>query len=268
MGETDRPQPGEGQAPSYSGRIFGGGWAITRWAHRGRLATALRLLEGRRFSRATDVGCADGWFVRELLQRGVIDAGVGLDTDPSMLDACRGWAHAYPSLAFFQPDPQTLESLSGASDLVVCLETLEHVEKMTEVAEHLARLARPGGTVLVSVPIELGPSLLVKQTGRWIANRRGEYGYERYSARELVQAGLLGRLTGIHRRDTFSHKGFDYRSARKALDPHIAIERSTYSPVHVFGPVLATTVYWIGRRRDGQKPGHVDDRRMRGGAVG
>lgn len=232
----------------YSHRIFGGGWALTRWAHRGRLATALRLLEGQRFTRAADIGCADGWFLREMLTRRVIGSGVGIDTDPSMLEACQGLAQEYPSLSFVVSNPQTLEPLSGTFDLVACLETLEHVNDVNEVAGQIARLASPAGTVLVSVPIELGPSLIVKQAGRWMASRRGAYGYARYRARELVEAGLLGRLNGIQRIDRVSHKGFDYRRARESLARHVTIERTAYSPVHRLGPMLATTVYWVGRR--------------------
>ena len=101
---------------------------------------------------------------------------------------------------------------------------------------------------MVSVPIEVGPALLVKQAGRWWANRLTDYGYERYAWRELLRAGPgwdAGALTSVN---TYSHKGFDYREVRSMLSRQLQLVRTVYSPLGWTGPWGASTVFWLLRR--------------------
>ena len=78
----------------------------------------------------------------------------------------------------------------------------------------LLRTSSPGARLLISVPIEVGPSLLLKQAGRAFTNLFRPYGYDRYSPWELFQAVALSRTDAFpssHSKDETSrrHKGFD-----------------------------------------------------------
>jgi SAM-dependent methyltransferase len=207
-GGTDVDELQLGDA-GYSRRVFSGGNVLTRWSHRRRSRAALAILRGRRFPQVADVGGADGWFLRELVDAEIADGGATLDIDPALLDAGREQSAGYPTLDFVLSEPEALEPLRGTFDLVACLETLEHVEDPEAVLDTVVSLARPGGAVQVSVPVEVGPALFAKQLGRWLANRRGDYGYGRYPWRELVRAGLLWDTDGIDRDNLHSHKGLD-----------------------------------------------------------
>jgi SAM-dependent methyltransferase len=242
--------PGSGNATAaetYNDRLLTGGSFATRFSHRGRLSTATAVLNGRRFHRAADVGAADGTFLRSLLDRGSIEEGVGIDADPAMLTVGRDRSRGLP-LRFLPPDDAELAASAGMFDLVVCMETLEHVGDPATVVQLVAGLAAPGATLLVSVPIELGPSLIGKQIGRWLANRRGAYGYESYRWSELARAGLLWKTEGMSRVNLHSHKGFDFRTVRRLLAAHASIEQTVYSPVRFLGPAVASTVFWIAKR--------------------
>ena len=57
----------------------------------------------------------------------------------------------------------------GHYDLITCMEVLEHVVETREVIERLCRLLAPGGRLVVSVPVEIGAALVVKQAARRIA---------------------------------------------------------------------------------------------------
>jgi SAM-dependent methyltransferase len=230
----------------YARRIFSGGNALTRWSHRRRSRTALGVLEGRHFDRVADVGGADGWFLRDLVDAGIAEGGVTLDIDPALLDAGRQQSTDYPTLDFALSDPDGLAARQGRFDLVACLETLEHVDDPPGVLDTIVGLTRPGGSVQVSVPVEVGPAVLVKQLGRWLANRRGDYGYGRYSWGDLLRAGVLWRTEGIERANLHSHKGFDYRRIRALLDERITVDRTHWSPVRFLGPIAASTVTWLG----------------------
>ena len=58
--------------------------------------------------------------------------------------------------------------------------------------------------------------MVVKQAGRWLANRGHSYSYERYTLRELWAAGARWKIDSLERQNLFSHKGFDFRQVKKA----------------------------------------------------
>jgi SAM-dependent methyltransferase len=232
----------------YTGRLLAGGSFLTRQSHRSRMDRALRMLDGRKFTTAADVGAADAWYLRAMLERGMVEEAVAIDTDSDALQLAAS-AGDSPSLTFARPDDPALTCRYGTFDFVSCLETLEHVDDVSGVLDEVVELGKPGGTVLISVPVEVGPSLLVKQAGRWLANRRGGYGYERYSWHELWRAGIRWNVEGMQRQNLYSHKAFDFRAVRKLLDARISVTRTAFSPVPMLGPVLASTVYWLGTKR-------------------
>ena len=233
---------------AYRQRLLAGGSLPTRLSHRRRMDRALSILDGRTFRRAADMGAADGWYLQALIRRGDVAEGLAIDDDPAMLAAGTTASGDLP-LRWATPDDPALVDERGTFDLVACLETLEHVDDPIEVLDAVIDLAAPGGTVLISVPVEVGPSVVVKQSGRWLANRKGQYSYERYTWRELARAGLWWRIDGLARVNRHSHKGFDYRRIASALHDRVEIERTVFGPVHPLGPVMASTVYWVTRRR-------------------
>ena len=63
----------------------------------------------------------------------------------------------------------------------------------------MVRVTQPGGRIVISVPIEIGPALAGKQLFRAIAAWRGhgDYGHrETYTLREMAAAGLCERVYG------------------------------------------------------------------------
>ncbi len=245
--DASEGQDGPPQALAYRRRLLAGGSLPTRLSHRRRMDRALSILDGRSFARAADVGAADGWYLQELIRRGEVGEGLAIERDPDMIAGGAAVSATMP-LTWARPDDPVVEAQRGTFDLVACLETLEHVDDPFALMADVVDLAAPGGTILISVPVEVGPSLLVKQTGRWMANRKGDYGYERYTWQELCQAGVFGRVGELSRVNLHSHKGFDYRRIAAALGSRVDIERTVYGPVHVLGPVMASTVYWVTRR--------------------
>jgi 2-polyprenyl-3-methyl-5-hydroxy-6-metoxy-1,4-benzoquinol methylase len=239
--------PGSADAEAsaaYHQRLVHGGNAATRLAHRRRFRTAERLCDGRTYDHAADVGAADGAFLATLVRRGLVDRGVAIDADPAMNDAGQRRHRDLP-LVFATPDAEPSLTASGRCDLVVCMETLEHVDDPVVVVDELVRLAAPGARIVVSMPVEVGPMVVAKQLGRWLANRRGTYGYERYSARELAAAAAFRPPAA--RQNLHSHKGFDYRRVVALLDDRFAAGQATYSPFPRLGRYAASTVFWVGR---------------------
>jgi SAM-dependent methyltransferase len=73
------------------------------------------------------------------------DAGV--DVVPTDLDPPHDWIARLDL-----DDPDWTDATRGPFDLVVCVETLEHVENPRQVLRSIRALLRPGGRLLVSTP--------------------------------------------------------------------------------------------------------------------
>ena len=146
------------------------------------------------------------------------------------------------------------------------MEVLEHCPSdiQPEVLDDLARLARPDGIVVISVPIETGATLVVKQAVRAAAAARGlgEYAHrERYRPTEFLRMVLAGRTSQIERPETVvasatgatvrfhGHKGFNWRVLERLIERVLVIERRLYSPVPLTGPWLNSQVWFVCRRR-------------------
>lgn len=77
--------------------------------------------------------------------------------------------------------------------------------------------SKPGAKMVISVPIEVGPSLLFKQVGRYFANTKGSYGYERYHLKELFSASILW--------DTEAFPRLTLRKLRTQVTKDLTIEK-------------------------------------------
>lgn len=146
-------------------------------------------------------------------------------------------------------------------DVVTCMEVLEHCleDERRRVVGALARLLAPGGIVIVSVPIEIGPSLAGKQFFRALAGLRrlGDYQHrERYSPGEMIRGAFGGRLPrvpvermgpdGPYR--YYGHKGFDYRDLERDLARELTIAARMFTPIRFAGPWLNSQAWFVCRR--------------------
>lgn len=116
------------------------------WWHRGRQAIVQRLV-GRYAplpARILDVGCGTGATTLGLRRFGPV---VGMDIGRRALEVAgrRGLAVAQASAA-------RLPARSGAFDLVVALDVLEHLEDDVAAAREMWAALRPGGLLVATVP--------------------------------------------------------------------------------------------------------------------
>lgn len=235
---------------SYSQRLLQQGNPLTRLAHRSRFNAVLDLLGDAKYRQALDYGCGDGWLLRTAYDRGIINSGIGVDVADYMLASCQEIFTDIAGFQFYHPEKISPKISPKSCDLIFCTETLEHIGKPEKALDLILNYAQPGAKLLISVPIEVGPSVLFKQIGRYFANIKGNYGYERYTLKELFDAGILWKA------DTFpsshsmqeeyrSHKGFDYRKLEKMVAEKVKIERRLFSPFPWSGNLLNSTVIWV-----------------------
>lgn len=238
--------------------------AAVAWSHRRRFALARELASAQAGGALLDYGCGDGTFIA--LAHESFRESVGADIDVEQVKGCTERLGSLPQVRFLPiealRDPRHRERY----DAVVCMEVLEHCpsEVQPGVLEDLNRLARPGGAVIISVPIEIGPTLAVKQAVRAAAAASGltEYAQrERYRPSEFVRMVLAGTTSEIDRPETVAttatgatvrfhgHKGFNWHILERKIERAFTIERRLYSPVPLAGPLLNSQVWFVCRKR-------------------
>jgi len=243
---------------AYTERLLTQGNFLTRLAHGGRYRRTLELAGDVRGGVAIDFGCGDAMILRRAQEAGIARSGYGVDSDPAMRESAAANFAGVDGFRFVAPDELAAAVPEASCDLAICTETLEHVPDPAGILDQIVRCCRPGARVIVTVPIEVGPSLLGKQLGRYFAGLRRPYGYETYTARELISAALLWNVRAFEsshvRNDVVmtGHKGFDFREVEAALRARMQIERTVYSPLPTLGPLMNSTVMWRCRTRAGQ----------------
>jgi 2-polyprenyl-3-methyl-5-hydroxy-6-metoxy-1,4-benzoquinol methylase len=234
---------------------------LISWSHKRRFEIGLRILKDLRPQRLLDYGSGDGTFIAmacETPWRPVYVLGAELET--SVLTDCRTRLRSIPHVEFCLISELAGEERRAKFDAVVCMEVLEHVTHLDEVLRQLDYVLAPGGRLIISVPVEVGLPLVVKQAVRRIAGWRnlGHYNFtSSYTSAEMLKSMFPGDRQHIVRPvyshpDGFTfhdHKGFNWRNLRKLLQEKYVIERTAASPLSMLGTSLASQVWFVARKK-------------------
>lgn len=228
---------------------------IIAWSHRSRFQVGLQLV-GSSVGKLLDYGCGDGTFLSMAADR--IQQGVGADIAVDQIRDCAERLASFNNLRFCSIADLD-ESYYGTFDVVTCMETLEHCsEPIVEIIlRDLARLVAPGGRVVISVPIEIGPTFVIKSVVRKIAAIRGLSDYRYYESYSLYNAMkmIFARSTtsfvrpvyGTLEAPSLSHYGFNWRALRERVKAHLGVERTLFSPLGFLGGVFSSQAWLVCR---------------------
>jgi 2-polyprenyl-3-methyl-5-hydroxy-6-metoxy-1,4-benzoquinol methylase len=226
---------------SYDAQTINSRSSLKRWSHSRRFHLACRALAPRVGDRILDYGTGDATLLRLLHARTPGASLVGFE--PMMTTEAASNA---PAGARIVASPLGLADF----DKVACLEVLEHLDGsiLSTAIDNLVAAARPGGLILVSVPIEVGPSVLAKNIVRAAAGALHE---NMTVANTILSA--LGRTSQITRKAEngfiSSHVGFDWRALREnLLRRGLRENKIIYSPFGSLGPLVNSQVMMIFQR--------------------
>ncbi len=125
-----------------------------------------------------DVACGEGYGSHFLAQSA--QSVTGIDLDPETIEHAKK-RYQSPNLGFIQADACDLPIEDQSIDVVVCFETLEHLENHDRLMESFKRVLKPDGVLVLSSPDK--------------ANYSDQTGYENpFHAKELYREELEALL--------------------------------------------------------------------------
>ena len=233
------------------------------WSHRRRYEVALDVVRRLRPTRLLDYGCGDGTFLTMLCESSETPSiAIGAEIDRSQVEDCRARLGGYSNLQFLLVDELYRPEYRDTYDVIVCMEVLEHVVDVDPVLDHLNKLLRPGGRLVISVPVETGLPLIIKQIARTAAGWRGlgDYpGTGSYTLPEFCAALTAGprrqlnRLVHRHADGTgfHDHKGFNWMALKDAVGRRFTIHNIFGSPVAWLSPQLGSQAWLVASKDAG-----------------
>lgn len=118
------------------------------WWIAGKYQTVVDLIKSlnlRPKTRILDFGCGPGNIMDSLHEYGEI---AGMDTSLEALHFCQSRGHK----SLFQGTGESLSVRSGTFELIVAIETLEHITDDLKAIREIYRICTPGGFVVLTVP--------------------------------------------------------------------------------------------------------------------
>lgn len=190
---------------------------IVRYPHQRRFSLAARAIEPADGMRILDYGAGDGHLFN------VISEGApAVRLDAVGYEPVRHYAALFARncRSTSQMAVRLVTSLIGLTshsfDVITCMSVLEHLPlpERQRFYDHCEHLLKPEGRIVLEVPVEIGPSVLVKDVGRKVLKQRDCEN----PPRQLVSAGVGRTVFDPARFDSQSratwiqgHRGFDYR---------------------------------------------------------
>jgi SAM-dependent methyltransferase len=124
-----------------------------RFWHQRRIKEVGRFSE-RLSGKVLDIGSADGYFTRHLLDFTKASKIIGIDILENSVKYANKRYHHLRSLSFQKGDAHNLKFKTGEFSAVYMLEALEHVYDAQKVLLEIYRVLKPGGYTIILVPSE------------------------------------------------------------------------------------------------------------------
>jgi SAM-dependent methyltransferase len=124
--------------------------------HQARYEWAAKFVQGKR---VLDLACGVGYGSAILAKAGALEV-VGVDIDARSVEYAKSHYGSSGNVKFVQSDGTRFQDDAGF-DVVVSLETLEHVPEPMVLLHRFHSLLKPGGTLIASAPVTLSSDVNV-----------------------------------------------------------------------------------------------------------
>lgn len=116
--------------------------------HTNKIKTFKKLINFKQYKNILDVGCAAGTLTNKISQ--ICPGGyvTGVDIYSDAIDFAK---KKYPHIKFIKADAHKLPFESNFFDLIICYETIEHVDKPEEVLAQIRKVLNKNGTAIITM---------------------------------------------------------------------------------------------------------------------
>ena len=220
---------------------------LVSWLHSQRYKNVIQAIKPiaalDRPLQVLDLGCGFGRLY-DVIRRSFDAEYTGVDPQSGYLDEANeryGEDPKFRSFCVSAADPIIFDR---KYDVVTALETMEHIDGPT-VVRIIENIARAGPRRFIcSVPIEVGPSVLIKNVGSLLM---GYSRHKTYTWKQTLAAGFY-RLDKLPRHTT-SHLAFDWRWLAQTIRDHFRIVETRRLPFKYLPASISTTAFFIAEPR-------------------
>jgi len=223
---------------------------LVSWLHTFRYRNILALFEaiareiGSRPIKVIEIGCAHAKLYSVLNERFAIDY-TGIEIEPRFVEAARARYGHNPNFRLIDDSAVHAFGNLNSADIVVALETLEHIPEHDVVRLVEAVAAAKPGLFVCSVPVEIGPSIWLKNFGSLVT---GYIRHREYRWSETFWAGLY-QLDKLPPHGTL-HKGFDWRWLAQTIRHNMRIREIRKFPFRMLPAAVAFSVFMVAEPRE------------------
>jgi 2-polyprenyl-3-methyl-5-hydroxy-6-metoxy-1,4-benzoquinol methylase len=218
--------------------------AIKRFTHNRRFALAIDLLNCNACNSVLDYGTGDGYFLISLKNKCPNVVAFGYEPEFSMFEQLLSNLH-YSNCVDKISVLQSLDELSGKKfERITCFEVLEHLDKnmQKKALQNMKKFLKQDGLLVISIPIEVGFSSLIKNILRLILGQK----HDATNMKNIIKAfwGIP-----IERESLLyipSHIGFNFHDLEKIfLEEDLIVAQKYYSPFKYFGSIINSQVFYL-----------------------
>ena len=194
---------------TYNDRLFSG-YGFRSWLHSSRYLWLRKKLEqyGIKYSSVIELGCYDGKSISYLPYPPEKYEGYDANWENGLEIFKTQWANKPDYRSHFSCSTDDFNSGNQKFDLVICMETLEHLPR-EDALSYLEKLSNScDGYAVITVPNEIGLLFFVKHICKLILSLYDKEDIEKYTLLELIYQ-TLGMTNKVEQDD---HKGFNYKN--------------------------------------------------------
>ena len=203
---------------------------------------ALNLESFKKSKIILDLGCADGPFLPTLNLYG--KRVIGLDLLFEWLlrakDLINYKKYQLRRVILLNAEGHYLPFKNNSIDLIYCLETFEHIPNSIDLINEVYRILKKNGTLIYSLPIEIGFSLIIRQ----LTGKLAKFPRETYTLRELIRNGLLKKPSERINNPT-THKNFDWRIFHSLVIKRFKLVDIKFSPLPFLKGLNSTVIFKV-----------------------
>ncbi len=191
-----------------------------------------------------DVGCGPGGLLPSICSHA--ELAIGLDVNKEMAaDAASLTRSMYGASCVIRGSAYAMPFRNSSFDGIIAMETMEHLESRNALRE-ITRVLKPRGKLVLSVPVETGSALILRQLARWFLHRRNpSFSPATYPSRDFARM-VLGEDRALHRdkrvASLFDHLYFSWRVLLEEIQARLTVQRIGWSPLPFPGPWTLSVV--------------------------